>query len=93
MNDKIDRQTFEETTRYEPSPDIKNIMVTGGNGFMCVSFCIYESRISPSPCIFPPCKQTRRVREADLDFTEVLGLSELLPSPMKTVTTSSPSTS
>ena len=37
MNDMIDKQTFEEMTRFDPSPDIRSIMVTGGNGFMYVA--------------------------------------------------------
>ena len=36
MNDEIDRQIFAEMTRFNTSPDIKNIMVTGGNGFLYV---------------------------------------------------------
>lgn len=39
MNDKIDRKTLEEMTLFDPSPYIKNIMVTGGNGFMYVIAC------------------------------------------------------
>lgn len=34
MNDEIDRQIFAEMTRFDTSPDIKNIVVTGGNGFL-----------------------------------------------------------
>lgn len=34
INDEIDRHMFEEMTRFSTSPDIKNIMVTGGNGFL-----------------------------------------------------------
>ena len=37
MNDEIDKQTAEEMTRFTTSPDIKNILVTGGNGFLYVS--------------------------------------------------------
>lgn len=36
VNDEVDQQTLQEMTRFDPSPDIKNIMVTGGNGFMYV---------------------------------------------------------
>lgn len=36
INDEIDRQTFAEMTRFKTSPDIKNILVTGGNGFLYV---------------------------------------------------------
>ena len=34
INDDIDQQTFAEMTRFNTSPDIKNVMVTGGNGFL-----------------------------------------------------------
>lgn len=36
MNDEIDKQMLVEMTKFPPSPDIRNIMVTGGNGFMYV---------------------------------------------------------
>lgn len=34
VNDEIEQQTLQEMIRFDPSPDMKNIMVTGGNGFM-----------------------------------------------------------
>ncbi|KAL9126724.1 MAG: hypothetical protein Q9217_004269 [Psora testacea] len=34
LNWEIDKQVLEETTRFEPAPGIKNILVTGGNGFI-----------------------------------------------------------
>lgn len=37
MNDEIDQQTLAEMTRFDTSRDIKNIMVTGGNGFLYAS--------------------------------------------------------
>ena len=86
MNDQIDRQLLEEMTGFDPSPDIKNIMVTGGNGFMyvAVQFCV--SKIYHRSC-------TKKVPKADNDLKEVLGSSEPLLSPIKTIITSSPSTS
>lgn len=36
INDEIDQQISAEMTRFNTSPDIKNIMVTGGNGFLYV---------------------------------------------------------
>ena len=36
VDDFIDTQTYKEMKVFEPLPNIKNIMVTGGNGFMCV---------------------------------------------------------
>jgi len=36
VDDRIDAQLLGEMTKLPPSPHIKNIMVTGGNGFMYV---------------------------------------------------------
>ena len=86
MNNTIDKQTLEEMTRFNPSPDIKNIMVTGGNGFMYIA--VYQSVYLRfiAICLFPLVR-ARRVSKADLDSTEVLGSSEVLLSPIKTITT------
>jgi len=34
MNAKINTQTLKEMTKFPPASGVKNIMVTGGNGFM-----------------------------------------------------------
>ena len=40
-NDEINKQTLEEMTHFTPSPSIKNILVTGGNGFLYVPVHLY----------------------------------------------------
>ena len=85
MNDVIDKQTLEEMTRFTPSSGIRNIMVTGGNGFM------YVSPIYTDTCYLSlPAREVPRV---DKDATEVPGSFGPSPSPIKTTTTSSLSTS
>ena len=39
VNNLIDEQTLNETTKFPPSTGVKNIMVSGGNGFMYVFIC------------------------------------------------------
>lgn len=55
IDDELNQQILDVTTRFEPSPDIKNIMVTGGNGFMSVLFAFHLLRhliiwVIPSSC-------------------------------------------
>ena len=64
------------TTRFEPRPDVKNIMITGGAGFMYAPLG-YHSAV---------CRVADRVLEH-------AGSSGTSPSPTRTPTTSSRSTS
>ena len=41
-NDELNKQTLEEMTYFTPSPNIKNVMVTGGNGFLYVFVLLYQ---------------------------------------------------
>ncbi len=41
-NDEINKQTLEEMTHFTPSPNIKNVLVTGGNGFLYVFVHLYQ---------------------------------------------------
>ena len=34
INKDIDQQVLQETVRFEPCSGIRNILITGGNGFM-----------------------------------------------------------
>lgn len=37
-----DAPVLKGTTKFEPNPDTKNVLVTGGAGFMCDSpICVY----------------------------------------------------
>ena len=41
-NDEINQQMLEEMTHFAPSPNIKNVLVTGGNGFLYVFVHLYQ---------------------------------------------------
>lgn len=49
IDDEIDKQTLEEMTRFTTSTDIKNILVTGGNGFLYAP----RTSMSESPSLIP----------------------------------------
>ncbi len=41
-NNEPNKQTLEETTHFTPSPVIKNVLVTDGNGFLYVFIDLYQ---------------------------------------------------
>ena len=92
MNDKIDKQTLEEMTRFDPSPDIKNIMVTGGNGFVYVTAYLCAFTINHHAQSIHT-RSYNEIPKANKEPSEVLGSFEPSLSPIKTITTSSPLTS
>lgn len=56
MNAKVNTQTLKEMTKFPPAPGVKNIMITGGNGFMWdptpfLSLCRCHTRSFPVFCL------------------------------------------
>ena len=79
-NDEINKHTLEEITHFTPLPVIRNILVTGGNGFL-YAFTSISNLQSTHIKYF--LIAAFKVPRADRQSIEVLGSFEPLPSPIK----------
>lgn len=90
IDGEIDKQTLEEMTRFTTSPDIKNILVTGGNGFLYAPYWnLYHLALLIICCVL--CAWD--VPRTDQDSIEVLGSFEPSQLPIPIIIISSLSTS